>query len=314
MKNELGELAAFATVAEERSFTRAAARLGVSQSALSHTMRGLEKRLGLQLLARTTRSVAPTAAGSALLKDLAPALEQIENSLAEARKLRERPAGRVRLIRSRSAAYMVLLPKLGAFAKAYPDIVLDVVTMSDSADLVAGEFDAGIQIGEFIQRDMIAIRVSNDLRLALVGSPEYFKSHKVPRRRNHPAALAALIKSLRLSKWSPSEGVCGLLYGYSGKLDENFPFGAQKDYSHESQRGRLPETPHGGRLELSDIWVTIARATKAGEMVDGGGFGPKSTAVIGGTTKAEHAAIALKRRMDGLLMEHGLPDFSRTMG
>lgn len=181
MKNQLGELAAFATVAEERSFTRAAVRLGVSQSALSHTMRGLEKKLGLQLLARTTRSVAPTAAGSALLKHLAPALEQIENSLSEARKLRERPAGRVRLIMSRPAAHMVLLPKLAAFTEAYPDIVLDVVTSNDPVDLVAGEFDAGIQIGEFIQRDMIAVRVSQDLRLAVLGSPEYFESHKVPR-------------------------------------------------------------------------------------------------------------------------------------
>jgi DNA-binding transcriptional LysR family regulator len=181
MKNQLGELAAFATVAEERSFTRAAVRLGVSQSALSHAMRGLEKKLGLQLLARTTRSVSPTAAGSAVLKHLAPALEQIENSLSEARRLRERPAGRVRLIMSRPAAHMVLLPKLAAFAEAYPDVVLDVVTSNDPVDLVAGEFDAGIQIGEFIQRDMIAVRVSQDLRLAVLGSPEYFKSHEVPR-------------------------------------------------------------------------------------------------------------------------------------
>jgi DNA-binding transcriptional LysR family regulator len=181
MKNELGDLAAFAVVAEERSFTRAALRLGVTQSALSHTMRSLEKRLGVQLLARTTRSVAPTAAGSALLRHLTPALEQIQKSLSEAKRLRERPAGRVRLILSRAAAYMVLLPRLAAFAAAYPDIVLDVVTSNDPADLVAGEFDAGIQIGEFIQRDMIAVRVSQDQRLVVVGSPEYFRSHKIPR-------------------------------------------------------------------------------------------------------------------------------------
>jgi DNA-binding transcriptional LysR family regulator len=181
MKNHLSDLAAFATIAEERSFTRAAGRLGVSQSALSHTMRGLEKQLGLQLLARTTRSVAPTTAGSALLKQLAPALEQIENSLAEARKLRESPAGRVRLILSRPAAALVLLPKLAAFTAAYPDIVLDVVTSNEPVDLVAGEYDAGIQIGEYIQRDMIAVRVSHDLRLVVVGSPVYFKSHNVPR-------------------------------------------------------------------------------------------------------------------------------------
>src|ERR1700733_11373168 len=181
MRNDLGELAAFATVAEERSFTRAAVRLGISQSALSHSMRGLEKRLGLQLLARTTRSVSPTAAGTALLRDLAPALERIERSLAEARKQRETAAGRIRLVLSRTATYMVLLPKLARFARTYPEIVLEVTSSNDPVDLVAGGFDAGIQIGEFIQRDMIAVRVSKDLRLAVVGSPEYFKSHKIPR-------------------------------------------------------------------------------------------------------------------------------------
>jgi DNA-binding transcriptional LysR family regulator len=181
MRNDLGELAAFAIVAEERSFTRAAARLGISQSALSHSIRGLEKRLGLQLLARTTRSVTPTAAGTALLQDLAPALERIERSLAEARKQRESPAGRIRLIIPRTAAYMVLLPKLARFARTYPEITLEVTSSNDPVDLVAGEYDAGVQIGEFIQRDMIAVRVSKDLRLAVVGSPEYFKSHKIPR-------------------------------------------------------------------------------------------------------------------------------------
>ena len=181
MKNDLGELAAFAVVAEERSFTRAAARLGISQSALSHSMRGLEKRLGLQLLARTTRSVSPTAAGTALLQDLTPALERIERSLAEARKRRESPTGRIRLIIPRPAAYMVLLPKLARFARTYPEIVLEVTSSNDPVDLVAGEYDAGVQIGEFIQRDMIAVRVSKDLRLAVVGSPEYFKARKIPR-------------------------------------------------------------------------------------------------------------------------------------
>ena len=181
MKNDLGELAAFAVVAEERSFTRAAARLGISQSALSHSMRGLEKRLGLQLLARTTRSVSPTAGGTALLQDLTPALERIERSLAEARKRRESPTGRIRLIIPRTATYMVLLPKLARFVRTYPEIVLEVTSSNDPVDLVAGEYDAGIQIGEFIQRDMIAVRVSKDLRLAVVGSPEYFKARKIPR-------------------------------------------------------------------------------------------------------------------------------------
>src|ERR1700753_919291 len=116
IRDELSELSAFATVAQERSFTRAAGRLGMSQSALSHSMRGLERRLGVQLLARTTRSVSPTAAGAALLRELAPALERIERAVAEARNQRERPAGRIRLIIPRTATQMVLLPKLGKFA------------------------------------------------------------------------------------------------------------------------------------------------------------------------------------------------------
>jgi DNA-binding transcriptional LysR family regulator len=182
MRSELNELAAFAMVARERSFTRAAAKLGVSQSALSHTIRGLEQRLELQLLARTTKSVAPTAAGAALLKDLSPALEQIARALDRARSVRHRPAGRLRIVMSRSAAAMVLLPRLTAFAEAYPDIVLDVVTVTGPVDLVAGEFDAGIQLGEYIQKDMIAVRVTPELRLAVVGSPGYFASRCVPQK------------------------------------------------------------------------------------------------------------------------------------
>src|SRR6201996_1178480 len=182
MKSDLAELSAFAVVAQERSFTRAAGQLGISQSALSHSISGLEKRLGLQLLARTTRSVSPTAAGTTLLQELAPALERIERAVAETRKQRESPAGRIRLIIPRTATQMVLLPKLAKFARTYPEIVLEVTSSNDPVDLVAGEYDAGVQIGEFIQRDMIAVRVTNDMRLAIVGSPEYFKSHKVPRK------------------------------------------------------------------------------------------------------------------------------------
>lgn len=190
LRNDLPDLAVFATVAEERSFTRAAVRLGVSQSALSHTIRALEKRLGLQLLARTTRSVSPTPAGNSLLRDLTPALERIRQSLQRVRMLSDRPSGRLRLVTSRSAALKVLLPKLQEFTKAYPEVVLDVTTSNDSIDLVAGEFDAGIQIGELIQKDMVAVRVSPDLRLALVGSPDYFAIHRPPKvpqdLKDHP--------------------------------------------------------------------------------------------------------------------------------
>src|SRR5208282_36448 len=186
MKNDLGELSAFRMVAEERSFTRAAGRLGVSQSALSHSMRGLEERLGLQLLARTTRSVSPTAAGAALLDELAPALERIEQAVAETRKQREKPAGRIRIIIPRTATQMVLLPKLAQFARTYPEIVLEITSSNDPVDLVAGEYDAGVQLGEFIERDMIAVRVTKEMRLAVVGSPKYFKTNPIPR---HPQDL-----------------------------------------------------------------------------------------------------------------------------
>jgi DNA-binding transcriptional LysR family regulator len=182
MGNELNELTAFAVVASERSFTRAAVKLRVSQSALSHTIRRLEQRLELQLLARTTKSVAPTAAGAALLKDLSPALEQIDRALDKARSVRHQPAGRLRIVMSRSAAVMVLIPRLRAFAEAYPDIVLDVVTVTGPVDLIAGEFDAGIQLGEYIQKDMIAVRVTPELRLAVVGSPRYFASRRMPQK------------------------------------------------------------------------------------------------------------------------------------
>jgi DNA-binding transcriptional LysR family regulator len=180
MRTELSELAAFAIVARERSFTRAAVKLGLSQSALSHTIRRLERRLQLQLLARTTKSVAPTAAGAALLQELSPALEQIDRALNTARSARHRLAGRLRIAMSRSAAVMVLVPRLKAFAEGYPDVVLDVVTVTGPVDIVAGEFDLGIQLGEFIQKDMIAVRVTRDLRLAVVGSPGYFGSRSIP--------------------------------------------------------------------------------------------------------------------------------------
>jgi DNA-binding transcriptional LysR family regulator len=220
MRNELNELATFVVVANERSFTRAAIRLGVSQSALSHTIRGLEQRLEIQLLARTTKSVAPTAAGAALLKDLSPALEQINRALSKAQSVRHRPAGRLRLVMSRSAAAMVLLPRLTAFAEAYPEVVLDVVTSTGPVDLVAGEFDAGIQLGEFIQKDMIAVRVTRQLRLAVVGAPAYFASRSIP---NNPRDLNDhRCISLRLPggpyRWEFEQGRKSVTFGVNGPL------------------------------------------------------------------------------------------------
>ena len=181
-RDELGVLAAFAAVADERSFTRAAARLGVGTSALSHAIRGLEERLGVRLLARTTRTVAPTEAGQRLLARLRPALENIQGALAEMGELRAKPAGVVRLIAPPIAIAMAVSPKLARFARDYPDVVLDITTADDSRrDLVAGRFDAGIHLGEFVQRDMVAVKVTRPQRAAIVASPGYFQSHPKPK-------------------------------------------------------------------------------------------------------------------------------------
>ncbi len=179
--DHLNVLAAFLTIAEQRSFTKAAKRLGVSRSALSHAVRGLEERLGVRLLARTTRSVAPTEAGEQLIARLRPALGDVESVLEEIVGLRDQPRGRVRLLVTPLSAAMVLAPKLAVFGRRFPDIVLDVATTQEGrTELVVAGFDAGIALGESIQRDMVAVRVSGDQRLAVVGSPEYFASHPKP--------------------------------------------------------------------------------------------------------------------------------------
>jgi DNA-binding transcriptional LysR family regulator len=175
-------LAAFAVVAEERSFTKAAVKLGVSRSAISHSIRTLEERLGLRLLARTTRSVAPTDAGERLLAQLDPALNDIQAALTDVGRFREKPGGVVRLVASPMATAMVVIPKLPKFARDYPEVTLDVTTEGESRpDLVAGRFDAGIHLGEFIQRDMVAVKVGARQRAAIVATPAYFDSHPKPK-------------------------------------------------------------------------------------------------------------------------------------
>jgi len=181
-RDQLTVLAAFAAVADERSFTRAAVRLGVSTSALSHAVRGLEERLGVRLLARTTRTVAPTEAGERLLARLRPALENINGALTEVGRLRAKPAGVVRLIAPPLAVAMTVSPKLAQFTRDNPEVVLDITTDDDSRrDLVAARFDAGIHLGEFLQRDMVAVRVSGEQRAAIVAAPSYFDLHPKPR-------------------------------------------------------------------------------------------------------------------------------------
>src|SRR6266550_1276650 len=179
--SDLNILAAFLAIAEERSFTKAAKRSGVSPSAMSHAIRGLEETLGVRLLSRTTRSVAPTEAGEQLLARLRPAITDIQDALDQLAGLRDKPAGRVRLIVPRLAGTTVIGPKLAKFRRDYPDVVLEVTADDSRVDIVAGGFDAGIHFGEYIQKDMIAVRVSKDHRAAIVGAPSYFKSHPKPK-------------------------------------------------------------------------------------------------------------------------------------
>ncbi|HEX3744451.1 MAG TPA: LysR family transcriptional regulator [Bryobacteraceae bacterium] len=180
-QTDLNILAAFFAIAEERSFTKAAKRLGVSPSAMSHAIRGLEESVGVRLLSRTTRSVAPTEAGEQLLARLRPALTDVQEALRQISRLRDKPTGRVRLLVPRLAGTMVLGPKMAKFTRDYPDVVLDVTADDSRLDIVAGGFDAGIHFGEYIQKDMIAVRVSKDHRAAIVGAPEYFDSHPRPK-------------------------------------------------------------------------------------------------------------------------------------
>jgi DNA-binding transcriptional LysR family regulator len=221
-RDDLNVLSAFLMVAEERSFTRAAKRLGVSQSALSHSMRALEERLGVRLLARTTRSVATTEAGAELLAQLHPAFDQINGALTKLAGLRATPAGRVRLVVSPASATMVVSPKLAEFARRYPDVTLDVTTTTlMHLDIVAGRFDAGIHLGEFLERDMIAVRVSKDQRAAIVGSPSYFASHdtpKSPRDLTHHRCLNFRHGRDELYRWEFEKGKQSLVVGVDGPL------------------------------------------------------------------------------------------------
>jgi DNA-binding transcriptional LysR family regulator len=173
-RGTLNDLLAFAAVARERSFTRAAAVLGMSPSALSHAMRGLEERLGVRLLARTTRSVAPTEAGERLLQSLNPALSDIEGGLEALAEWRDNPSGTVRITTFAYAARMVLVPKLPAFLLAHPDINVEVIIQDGLTDIVASGFDAGIRLGETVAKDMIAVRVGPEQRTVVVGTPSYF--------------------------------------------------------------------------------------------------------------------------------------------
>lgn len=210
MKDHLVGLPALLVVAEKRSFTAAAAELRVTRSALSHTVRTLEERVGVRLLQRTTRSVSLTEAGARLVSRVAPALREVEQAFTALEESRARPAGQLRLSIPRFAYAYVLRPRLAGFLEAYPDISLDVCIDDGRPDLVGEGFDAGLRLGESIDREMIAVRVSRDESMAVVGAPAYFAAHGKPK---HPRDLAAhdcinyrLDKGDAVYRWEFTEG------------------------------------------------------------------------------------------------------------
>ncbi len=232
-REELGSLAMFLIVAEERSFTRAAAKLGVSQSALSHSMRRLEGKLGLRLLTRTTRSVAPTEAGERLIETLGPALEDIDVRIASLTALRDRPAGTVRITTSGHAAGTILWPAIDRLTKEYPDIQVELNIESGLTDIVAERFDAGVRLGERLEQDMIAVKIGPPLRMATVGVPDYFARRGLPGAPHELAGHACI--NLRMAR--------GSIYAWEFEKD-----------------GRALKVKVDGQLVLNDVDLILAAA------------------------------------------------------
>jgi DNA-binding transcriptional LysR family regulator len=181
-RENVNDLLAFIAVAQDRSFTKAAAKLGVSQSALSHTIRGLEARLGLRLLTRTTRSVSPTEAGERLLSTVGHRFEEIDAELEALSELRDKPAGTIRITSTQYAADAILLPKIAKFLPQYPEVNVEIAMDAGLTDIVAERYDAGVRAGEQVAKDMIAVRVGPDIRMAVVGAPSYFATRPPPEK------------------------------------------------------------------------------------------------------------------------------------
>jgi DNA-binding transcriptional LysR family regulator len=221
-RGTLDALAAFAAVGLERSFTKAAAKLGVSQSALSHTIRELEARLGVRLLTRTTRSVAPTEAGERLLHTVGPRFEEIDAELAALSVLREKPAGTIRITATEYAVDTLLWPKLGKLLRQYPDIKVEFFMDNGLTDIVAQRFDAGVRFGEQVAKDMIAVRIGPDIRIAVVGAPCYFKKRPQPTKPQdlvgHDCINLRLLTHGGLYAWEFKKGVRELKVRVEGQL------------------------------------------------------------------------------------------------
>jgi DNA-binding transcriptional LysR family regulator len=234
---EFAELTAFMAVAEQRSFSKAAAQIGIAPSTLSQTIRALEERLGVRLLNRTTRSVAPTEAGERLLAQLQPAFEGVAHAVETVNDFRDKPIGTLRLLMSRPIAMGAIAPLIAPFLAAYPEITLDIVSDDGRIDIVSGRFDAGLRIGERIERDMIAVRIIDDIHTYCVASPAYLESHALPKTpdelRGHDC--------IRLrSQWD----------------------GVVHDWAFE-HKGKNVEIAVQGRLIVNDAYVAL-RAALAG--------------------------------------------------
>jgi len=227
-RGNLDDLLAFVAVGRERSFTKAAAKLGVSQSALSHTIRALEARLGVRLLTRTTRSVSPTEAGERLLHTLGPRFEEIDAELAALSELREKPAGTIRITATQHAIDTLLWPKLAKFLSRYPDIKVEVAAESGLTDIVAQRYDAGVRSGEQVAKDMIAVRVGPDIRIAVVGAPSYFKTRPEPKKPQdlvgHDCINLRLPTLGGLYAWEFEKGARALKVRVEGQLVFNGTF------------------------------------------------------------------------------------------
>ena len=180
-RDNVNDFVAFIAVAREQSFTRAAAKLGISQSALSYTMRTLEARLGLRLLTRTTRSVSLTEAGERLLNSIGPRFDEIESEIAALSAMRDKPMGNVRITTVEHAAETILWPKLAPLLQEYPDISVEIISEYGLKDIVADRYDAGVRLGEQVDKDMISLPIGPDFRLAVVASPSYFEGREKPR-------------------------------------------------------------------------------------------------------------------------------------
>ena len=226
-REEAGDLLAFIAVAEERSFTRAAAKLGTSQSALSHTVRRLETRLGLRLLARTTRSVAVTETGERLLGTIGPAFAEIDGGVASLSELRDKPAGTIRMTTSEHAAHTVLWPVLSPLLQRYPDLHVELGIDSGLTDIVTERFDAGVRLGESIAKDMVAVRIGPDLRMAVVGAPAYFADRPKPKTSQalaeHRCINLRLPTAGGLYAWELEKGSRDLHVRVDGQLVFNNP-------------------------------------------------------------------------------------------